>query len=264
MFSLHYVGYNYVEDHKFLIDRPDGASDYLFLLFSTPVNIKIDGKTILTQPNAMILFEPKYPQYYTNPDGGFVNDWIHFDFDDTSIPPMLAALPLNRIFYIDSCDFVRDAIRELEREDKLEEVFYEENIHAQMTGLFIYLSRASLHQHNATANVYMNSLKQEFRELRSKVLTHYQHPWSTDEMASSVGLSRSRFCVLYKSFFNVSPKEDLLTERFKMAQHLLLTTHLSVEEVSLKVGYTNLYHFSKQFKSVTGHSPSHFRQMTLS
>lgn len=261
MFTLHYSGYNYIEDNKFIINRPEGASDYLFLFFSTPINILIDNEIIRTQPNAMVLFEPKCPQYYFDPDNGFVNDWFHFDCNDSKKNPILTTLPHNRIFYIDSCDFVRDVIRELEREDKLKELFYEENIHARITELFIHISRASLHQHNTLSNVYMNSMKIEFRELRSRILTHYQHPWSTDEMAAEVKLSRSRFCVLYKTFFNISPKDDLLTERFKMAQHLLLTTQLSVEEVSSKVGYSNLYHFSKQFKRVTGSSPSRFRQI---
>jgi len=229
------------------------------LFFSTPVYILLDSTLVHTLPNALIIYSPQYPHYYSNTTLGFVNDWFHFTHPHLENNFQRLGIPLNRIFYLDQSDFVRDFIRELELEYKLKELHYEDNIHAQLTSFFIQITRSLHHQNTSSTNIYLNSLKEEFRSLRSKILTHYQHAWTTDEMAASVKLSRSRFCVLYKTFFSISPKEDLLTERFKMARHLLLTTHLNIEEVSAKVGYANFYHFSKQFKHVVGCSPSQYR-----
>lgn len=259
-YQLNYIGYDYKENDKFIIDRPNGSGDFLFLFFTTPVNILINGNMITTNPNALILFQPDCPQYYSNTADGFLNDWFHISSSTFESFIQKLGLPLNQIFYINHSHFIREFIRSLEEEYKLKELLFDENIHAQLTSFFIQLARAYFCQDSYIMNPYLADLKEQFRSIRSKILTQYQYPWNTDEMAAMAQLSRSRFCVLYKKFFQVSPKEDLLIERFNMAKHLLLTTHLSIEEVSLKVGFFNLYHFSKQFKKKFGISPGRFRQ----
>lgn len=259
-YSLKYIGYNYQEAPTFVIDRPKGSNDFLFLFFSSPVDMEIDNIKIRTQPNAIVLFHPNQGHYYCDVNNGFVNDWFHFKSPLLESYSYQLGIPLNTIFYLDHHDFIRDFIRDLELEYKLKELSYEENINALLTSFFIRLSRAYDQQNSVSTTPYIAGLKEDFRLLRSKILTQYQHNWTTDEMAMQVKLSRSRFCILYKTFFEISPKDDLLTERFKMAKHLLLTTHLTIEEIASRIGYSNIYHFSKQFKRVVGSSPSYFRQ----
>ena len=106
-FNLRYIGFNYQENNQFIISRPEGSKDYLFLLFTTSVNLIIDGNAITTEPFALILFEPDYPQYYSNQRDGFINDWFHFTSDDFIDLLSTLELPLNRPFYISQIDFVR-------------------------------------------------------------------------------------------------------------------------------------------------------------
>jgi AraC-like DNA-binding protein len=259
-FELNLVGYNYIEDQRFIINRPSGSSDFLFLFFSTPVDIFSGECLTRSKSNALILYSPEHPHSYSNKTEGFTNDWFHFSSDYLSDHIETLGIPVNELFYIDSCAFVRDFIRDLELEYKLKEISYQENINAQLVSFFIRLKRAHQHQNQVRINPYLSNLKEDFRNIRSKMLTHYQYPWTTEKMASEVSLSRTRFCVLYKHFFDISPKEELLVERFKIAQHLLITTHLTIEEIATKVGYSNMYHFSKQFKRTLGLSPSSYRQ----
>ena len=79
-------------------------------------------------------------------------------------------------------------------------------------------------------------------------------------MAKSLSLSRSRFTILYSSFFGISPKNDLINQRILYAKHLLSSSNMNVEEVAVRCGYSNVYHFIRQFKERTGLSPGKYRK----
>ena len=76
-----------------------------------------------------------------------------------------------------------------------------------------------------------------------------------------MSLSPSRFRVVYKSLFGVSPIRDLIEARIDRAKDLLLEEETdSLSRIAEKLGYKNQYDFSRQFKQITGLSPSGFRK----
>lgn len=280
-FQLDYMGYNYKEEKTFIIDRPNGTDNYLFLHFLTEVILTIHGTTYVTKPGALVIFEPGCPQNYHHPENGFTNDWMHMIDGDATFKHLKRffadlQLPLNRPFYLSPEHFsdsasssslrLRARIQEIEQEAMMRGLAYQEHLHALITSFFIRLARVyrqgALSVSEANSGVGMHRLhpyEASFRQLRANVLTHYDAPWTLEAMAAEVGLSRSRFCTLYKEFFHMSPKEDLMHERFIMAKHLLVSTQLPIAQVASRVGYDNLYHFSKQFKLMMGRSPGRFR-----
>ncbi|BBI34256.1 hypothetical protein KCTCHS21_36550 [Cohnella abietis] len=64
----------------------------------------------------------------------------------------------------------------------------------------------------------------------------------------------------FKRIQGVSPAEYLLQTRISKARELLLNTTLSVTEIALAVGIPNTSHFSTQFLSRVGCSPSLYRK----
>lgn len=54
-------------------------------------------------------------------------------------------------------------------------------------------------------------------------------------------------------------QELLQHRRFETAEHLLLETDLSVEEIALDVGYENQSYFFRQFKERYGMTPRKYR-----
>lgn len=258
--QIRYMGYDFHEDHRFMINRPEGSKDFLFLFFLTPVNLLLEGRIHTTKPYAVIIFQPECPQYYSNKDSGFINDFFHMSGEE--LPSLLEKLqlPLNLPFYIDQNDFIREFVRKLELEYKLKDFAFEDNIHALLTHFFIQLARYHHHLNNFAFDPIRAEIKDRLREIRSSILTKYDEAWDVDKMANLAQLSRSRFSVLYKSFFGISPKEDLIRERMNMAKYLLCNTSTPVQEVSLRVGYENSYHFNKQFKKSVGTSPGRFRR----
>lgn len=258
-FIISNVGYNYQEDRNFVIDRPEGSSDFLFLYFSTGVQALLNGVLCDIPANSCLIYTPTYPQYYCNAQSGFVNDWFHFNCENGEVLISDLGLPLNTPFSIDNYSFIRVFVKELSDEFIEKDALWELNINHLLYCFFIKLSRANAYSKERHINPYKSELFEKFKQVRLKVLNDFSHQWSIEEMSSLIGLSRSRFTVLYGEFFNCSPKEDLITERITRAKYLLSTNTFSVSEVAGKVGYDNIYHFCRQFKKYTGVPPGKWK-----
>jgi AraC-like DNA-binding protein len=53
----------------------------------------------------------------------------------------------------------------------------------------------------------------------------------------------------------------IITNKIEKAKELLIYDQLSLTEISYKLKYSSVAHLSNQFKKITGHSPSFFKEM---
>ena len=70
------------------------------------------------------------------------------------------------------------------------------------------------------------------------------------------GLGKRRFRDLFHQIFDITPSKYITHKRIELAQNLLSVGGLSVAEVSWRSGFSDVYYFSKVFKSEVGKSPS--------
>lgn len=84
-----------------------------------------------------------------------------------------------------------------------------------------------------------------------------------DALARYVNLSWSRLSHLFKAETGLSLNQHLRTVRMKRAKSLLETTFLSVKETMLAVGFTDVSHFVREFKSIYNVTPSQYRKLYL-
>lgn len=78
-------------------------------------------------------------------------------------------------------------------------------------------------------------------------------------LASRLGMHRGRLHRAFKRAYGESPRNDLTKQRAASAVDLLLETALSIAEVAAECGYFDQSHFCRQFKHLSGMSPSRFR-----
>jgi transcriptional regulator GlxA family with amidase domain len=78
-------------------------------------------------------------------------------------------------------------------------------------------------------------------------------------VAQRVNLSLRHFMYLFKSETSVSPKHYMRALRITKARELLGESFLSIKQVATKVGFGDRSHFSRDFKSEYGQTPSEFR-----
>jgi len=76
--------------------------------------------------------------------------------------------------------------------------------------------------------------------------------WTVASMAELAHVSASRFAVLYKKLFGVTPMEDLIDARLARARALLTSAGLSVGEAAAQTGFASLCYFSRLFRRRMG------------
>jgi AraC-like DNA-binding protein len=79
------------------------------------------------------------------------------------------------------------------------------------------------------------------------------------ELAKEAGLGAAHFSRVFRRFTGQSPKGFLLRARLTRAQHLLRETAMTVTEIADRLGYSDVFFFSRQFKQKTGLSPLAYR-----
>ncbi|WP_257348457.1 helix-turn-helix domain-containing protein [Pseudalkalibacillus decolorationis] len=119
--------------------------------------------------------------------------------------------------------------------------------------LFIYevLVKAKIHRENARTDIIEQAIQYMERNFHNPELR-------LEDVASFVERSPAYFSSLLTKHGN-SFKQLLTSIRIKEAEHLLLETKRSVQEVAEKAGFLNANYFSRIFKEKTGATPSSFR-----
>ncbi|MFD2330446.1 helix-turn-helix domain-containing protein [Cohnella sp. GCM10020058] len=94
----------------------------------------------------------------------------------------------------------------------------------------------------------------------SYVREHFNRDIQLAEMANRVSMNYSYFSRLFKERTGLTFTAYLIKVRMEEARKLLQDPTLRINEVSDRVGYGNLYHFSRAFKNYFGMSPKEYRR----
>ena len=69
----------------------------------------------------------------------------------------------------------------------------------------------------------------------------------------------SRFSQVFRDRFGRPPHQFLLHLRIQHAQDLLQHTGLTMREISVQRGFSDVHHFAKTFKRLSGQTPGSYR-----
>lgn len=87
----------------------------------------------------------------------------------------------------------------------------------------------------------------------------YSTPLTVEEIAAQVFLSPEYFRRLFKKMTGESVRNYLHKLRIDEACRMLFMTELSIQEISLAVGYRDIKSFYQAFKQITGKTPKEYR-----
>ncbi len=88
--------------------------------------------------------------------------------------------------------------------------------------------------------------------------TEYVNGITVRDIAKRLNLERTYFSNLFTKEMGISPKRYLTNFRMKQAVLFMTKYHYSVTITALSVGYSDVYNFSKAFKSRYGVSPTEY------
>ncbi|MEZ4954572.1 MAG: AraC family transcriptional regulator [Saprospiraceae bacterium] len=93
---------------------------------------------------------------------------------------------------------------------------------------------------------------------------NYQRKISVEEAAALVNMTVPSFCRFFKNLAHRTFIEYVNEFRVTQASSMLSQKHLSIGAVSFESGFNNISHFNKQFKLITGQTPTAYRKNLVS
>ncbi len=248
------------EKAGFCLDRPRGTPYYIFIHFKTPVTFTFFGREMQLQPGACVMIPPNTASMIKS-ECPLIHDWMHLSADLDGLL-YYHGLSCEKEYYVKDSAYVSRIVQTVEKELYSNMPFKYDIIDMKLRELFIHISRESMKKETGEeigAEVYS-----AFRALRIETFANIGENFDIAEMARRVHLSESRFYVLYKRIFGISPKNDLIIARIERAKNLLEENKYTNAEIASAVGYTNEYHFIRQFKKHEGITPKEYARVKLS
>jgi len=154
--------------------------------------------------------------------------------------------------------------------DSLTNASYNKNIKQ----CFQNLVNAKLSGNQKKADIYFDLLLCELAEntlytedagiaskIKSIIHSHPEKFFSNNELAEMVKVSVKTAETKFKTAFNVTIHQYMLAYKAEEAiSYFKNFPHMTVKEIAFNLGFYDEYHFSKQFKKVTGISPKEYKK----
>ncbi len=231
--------------------------DYLFLYFHTECFVELNGKTIEVIPPAAMIWHIGCEQHYYAKNDVYIDDYIHFLFDDSRSFIDELNLPVNTIIPLPENTVVPELLKKMYEEFVSINECREKSMECYFRLALMKISELS--ERNKQAKI-PSRYDEMFRNLRSEIFLNPSLDWRVTDCANEYGLSTPYFQKLYKSFFGTTFVQDVVTSRIEHAKHFLMMSNYSIKEISDLCGYHNETFFMKQFKKNMKMTPSEFRK----
>ena len=249
------VRHAWPEGKNFEIIRPVGWKNYTFLHFISPMRIRMPEGEIVTEPHACIFYAPDVPQFFGS-EQPIVHDWMHFSPDASSLFKKYGILE-NRIYYPSEPEKITALFREIENEWFSERQYRGEALENLLERFFILFSRLC---EGVSAVTVTGAAAEQLGRVRNNILLHPERTWRVQDMADLAKMSLPHFFATYKQIYGTSPMNDLIEARVNTAKNRLLADTTPIAILAEQLGYSNPYHFIRQFRERTGVTPAAFRR----
>jgi AraC family transcriptional regulator of arabinose operon len=249
-------GIRHIHDRSFVIDRPHGSGDYLFLLYHQPVMLEASDGFVSRPANTCIVFAPGFKQLYHG-DNTLENTYFHFDGECVASWLAHCGVPVNQPLSLGALADLMPLVREMMTETLRREDNFEELVSTLVLQFFLKLGRVAA-RHNSLSS-YHAVLQERIRSVRATVHSSLETKWTVEQMASLANLSASRFAALYPQYFQSTPMDDLINSRLDHASYLLRQTSMTIDTIAETCGFSSPQHFSKMYRLRRGQSPGQCR-----
>jgi AraC-like DNA-binding protein len=101
---------------------------------------------------------------------------------------------------------------------------------------------------------------QRFLPVITYIEQNLTRPLSLGELTSVLPLQEAYFCDLFSKTMGQSPIDFVNRKRIERAQFLLTQDTRALKEIAARVGFRDVYYFSRVFKKVVGIAPAHYRR----
>jgi AraC family transcriptional regulator len=101
--------------------------------------------------------------------------------------------------------------------------------------------------------------KAQLRRSMEFIHQNLQSNISLGDIAAVANMSKYHFAKSFRNAIGIAPHRYLVKLRVERARKLLVSEHLSIEEIASRVGYSDKSHFVAQFLKIVGTTPHRYR-----
>lgn len=105
-----------------------------------------------------------------------------------------------------------------------------------------------------------NEMRKNVHTMIQYIHQHYEKNLTLVQLADSMHLHQSYVSRSFSNIVGMTFTQYLQYYRIEQAKKKLTSTHLSISEISERVGYSNLTYFSRVFKKATEMTPNQYRR----
>ena len=139
-------------------------------------------------------------------------------------------------------------------EEDLTELRIQAGVSELWTRLFHYLYREESEQQE-NKNILAQA---RLRKMMQFIWDHFHEKITLDDIAASANIIKSAALLCFRSGMQTSPVGYLNNFRLNRAKELLLTSHSTVSEIAVSVGFDNVGYFDRVFRRTFGLTPKQF------
>jgi AraC-like DNA-binding protein len=130
---------------------------------------------------------------------------------------------------------------------------------AVLLGLLVELM-AFLSRRYGESDVRESRALLEMGKLISTLEQRFGEPWTLEQMAKLARLSRTSLLRVFRQATGKSPIDYLIGLRVEAAKRRLRQSDLTMTEIALETGFGDSNYFARQFRIVTGTTPTAYRR----
>ena len=97
-------------------------------------------------------------------------------------------------------------------------------------------------------------------EAKAYMDAHFKEQDCLSKAIERSNLSSRRFGELFRTHFKTTPNQYIVFSKVEYAKKLLSTQPFSIAEIASLCGFSDIYYFSKVFKSLVGITPTKYRK----
>lgn len=256
MYNISRGGYNARHFKPFMISRPSGLDCPILLIVKSAARFYIGDDQFDVTPGCAIIISPGVPYQYHDLGEDYKNDWLYLQSTDPEFETKYGILMNHPVILGNTIQFTQYIQQILWEKSYSADEFRDANVSMLIQVMLNKLLQENQSSYRAQGySPYASGL----RELRLMMQSQPSRNYTPAELAEHLGLSPSYFQFLYRDFFGVPFKTDLISMRIDYAQSLITETNLTLEQIAFMCGYNNENHFFRQFKAKTGMTPREYQ-----
>ena len=248
------TGY-FFTDAEFTTDLSVGRHDYYLLFIREGIlNVRFPDGIKACSTGDIIIFPPDTPYYYNHKRKNEIGyNWVHFTGADTE--KILKEYKLSTypaVIHTEDDGSISSSFKSILDSAAKRDEFAEAELSILLNKTLLSIAR----------RIYTDKTGYLHKAI-SYINSFYATDVRVPLLAKLENLSTSRFNALFTAKHGISPMQYILKTRLNAACDLLMSTDLTIKEISSYVGYDDPHYFSRIFKRHIGFTPIGYRNVVL-